>query len=264
MTPANGTRALLTLLQQAGGLDAQEAARLERAAAAAQQPIAELLEREGIITQRDLATFLAETLRLPFRDRLSAPPPAAGTRLARAAQRATVAMVLEDALAKLAAGVVPVLPRGAKLALAPRSPAAAPRSFRALVVDDDPDLRFIVQSAIERSGLGLTVVTAKDAAEALVLVEMERPDIVILDLAMPKIDGYEVCRRLKRAARTKALPILILSATGTPESITRAKDLGADDYVVKPFRREDFIDRIRRLIDRPPGGNAAASAQLNG
>jgi type IV pilus assembly protein PilB len=134
-------------------------------------------------------------------------------------------------------------------------PTVAPptRTHKALVVDDDPDLRRIVRITLERSDLGLGVITAQDGLEALALVDIERPDVVVLDLAMPGIDGYEVCRRLRADPRTKLVPILMLTAKDTPDSITRGFREGTDDYVVKPFNREDLIARIRRMIQRAYG-----------
>jgi type IV pilus assembly protein PilB len=134
-------------------------------------------------------------------------------------------------------------------------PIATPltRTHKALVVDDDPDLRRIVRITLERSDLGLAVITAQDGLEALALVDIERPDVVILDLAMPGLDGYEVCRRLRADPRTKLVPVLMLTAKDTPDSITRGFREGTDDYVVKPFNREDLIARIRRMIERAYG-----------
>ncbi|MFQ5668516.1 MAG: ATPase, T2SS/T4P/T4SS family [Candidatus Binatia bacterium] len=153
----------------------------------------------------------------------------------------------------------------------PASPAASPagstppvpsqRTFKALVVDDDPDLRRIARITLERSGLGLTVLTAQDGTEALNLIDIERPDIVILDLSMPLIDGFEVCRRLRADPRTAAVPILMLTATDGAESVTRGFQDGVDDYVVKPFRREDFIARVRRMIERTYGAGAIGGAE---
>lgn len=133
------------------------------------------------------------------------------------------------------------------------APTAQPRTFKALVVDDDPDLRRIVRMTVERAGLGLTVITAQDGTEALSLLDIERPDLVILDLAMPGLDGFEVCRRLRAEPRTQTVPVLMLTAKDNPESVTQGFQVGADDYVIKPFRREDFIARIRRMLERTYG-----------
>src|SRR5207237_240469 len=103
------------------------------------------------------------------------------------------------------------------------------------------DIRRIVQHAIEGGDLGLTVVQARDGIEALSLAERERPDIVICDLSMPDVDGFTVCRRLRADARTASIPILMLTAHDDAESVKRAFATGADDYLVKPFRRDDLV-----------------------
>jgi type IV pilus assembly protein PilB len=147
-------------------------------------------------------------------------------------------------------------------------PAAPVRSFKALVVDDDPDLRRIVRLTVEAAGLGLSVITAQDGAEALTLIDIERPDIVILDLAMPGLDGFEVCRQLRAAPPTRHTPVLMLTAKDSADSVAKGFEEGADDYVIKPFRRDDLIARMRRMIERtfgseahPLGAPAAPAAQ---
>ncbi|MBI3785514.1 MAG: Flp pilus assembly complex ATPase component TadA [Deltaproteobacteria bacterium] len=127
------------------------------------------------------------------------------------------------------------------------------RTNKALVVDDDPDLRRIVRTMLERSGLGLAVITAQDGMEALSMIEIERPDIVVLDVAMPGMDGFEVCRRMRADEQTAGVPVLLLTARDTTEDIARGFRDGADDYVVKPFRSEELIARIRRMIHRTYG-----------
>jgi type IV pilus assembly protein PilB len=135
-------------------------------------------------------------------------------------------------------------------------PASAVRNFKALVVDDDPDLRRVVRMILERSNLGLTVMTAQDGSEALSLIRIERPDVVVLDLAMPGMDGFDVCRRLRGDALTANVPILILTANDSSQNVMRSFREGADDYVVKPFRSEELIARIRRIMERAFGANA--------
>jgi len=249
-----GVAALLHFLQQAGRLSAADGRRIQRAAAQPNQSVPDLLERERIIAQKELAILLGESLQLPLlrrlRDAISAPEsPASQT-----ATRVAVSMLLEDALVKLDEGATPALPSAA-VASAPdpvanTSPRAASRSFRALVVDDDPDLRRIVRGTLERSDLGLTVITAQDANEALALLQLEHPDVVILDVAMPGIDGFELCRRVRHDAHTKQMPIVILTAMGALENASKARAAGADEFMVKPVRREDLIGCVRRLIER--------------
>jgi len=144
------------------------------------------------------------------------------------------------------------------LATAPRSPVS--RSYKALVVDDQPDIRNIVRMALERSGLGLNVITAQDGHEALALVEVERPDIILLDISMPGMDGFEVCRRLRADLHTAFLPVLMLTAHDAPEFISKGFAAGTDDFVVKPFRRDDLIARVRRMIERTYGRGEADAA----
>jgi type IV pilus assembly protein PilB len=150
-------------------------------------------------------------------------------------------------------------------AAAPEAARAAPaagaqRTYKALVVDDQPDLRNIVRMALERGGLGLTVLTAQDGPEALALVEVERPDVVILDVSMPGMDGFEVCRRLRADLRTAFVPVLMLTAHDSPEFVAKGFAVGTDDYVAKPFRREDLIARVRRMIERTYGRDAGEAA----
>ena len=245
---------MLHFLQQTGRLSPADGRRIQRAISQPNQSVAELLEREQIIAQKELAILLGESLQLPLlrrlRDAISAPEsPASQT-----ATRVAIAMLLEDALAKLDEGALPVLPpTSATVASASAGHNALPatgRSFRALVVDDDPDLRRIVRGTLERSDLGLTVITAQDGDEALALLQLERPDVVILDVAMPGIDGFELCRRLRHDAHTKKMPIIILTAMGAAENAAQARAAGADEFMVKPVRRDDFVGCIRRLIER--------------
>jgi type IV pilus assembly protein PilB len=155
---------------------------------------------------------------------------------------------------------------GASRTQSETAPAAAPavaartRSYKALVVDDNAALRDIVRLTLERSGLGLTVVTAEDGKQALDMVAIERPDIVLLDLQMPEIDGIEVCRRLRSDVRTAFVPVLMLTAQTGEESVSQAFAAGTDDYIVKPFRREDLVLRVRRMLERTYGQEGLSPA----
>ena len=156
---------------------------------------------------------------------------------------------------------------GAALAAAPSAPSppappALQRTFKALVVDDDADLRRIVRMTLENAGLGLSVFTAQDGIEALSLVDIERPDIAVLDLDVPGIDGAEVCRRLRADARTKAIPILMLTGREGDNEITGAFHAGVDDYLLKPLRPAELVARVRRMIQRT-FGEPPADAQAS-
>ena len=151
---------------------------------------------------------------------------------------------------------------GASTVSAPASttssaPSASPtRSFKALVVDDNADIRNIVRAVLQSANLGLTVLTAQDGIEAMELAARDRPDIVILDVSMPDMDGFEVCRRLRADMKTAFVPVLMLTANGGEAHVTAGFGAGADDYVVKPFRREDLVARVRRMLERTYGKDA--------
>lgn len=126
-----------------------------------------------------------------------------------------------------------------------------------LVVEDDPAVR----ASLERSLAfeGYTVVTAADGEAGLAAVTDRRPDAVVLDLGLPRIDGLEVCRRLRAAG--DAVPILMLTARESTGDRVRGLDAGADDYLPKPFALEELFARVRALLRRS-GAAAGARAVL--
>ena len=116
-----------------------------------------------------------------------------------------------------------------------------------LVVDDEPEIVKLVAKLMEARGHQVSI--ARDGQEALDTVERDRPDLIVLDLNLPKVDGFEVCRRLKGADSTKAIPIVMLTAAYVSvEDATRGMGSGADEYVVKPFLREVLIHNVERLL----------------
>jgi DNA-binding response OmpR family regulator len=119
-----------------------------------------------------------------------------------------------------------------------------------LFVDDDADLLDLMHYALRREGY--TVVTAMDGQQALQRWEAERPDIVLLDGNLPKVDGFEVCRRIRHASKT---PIIMLTARDTEDDIVRGLRLGADDYVTKPFSARVLAARIKVILDRVKKGD---------
>jgi type IV pilus assembly protein PilB len=149
----------------------------------------------------------------------------------------------------------------ASAAPSPTTAAASPtRSFKALVVDDNADIRNIVRAVLQAANLGLSVLTAQDGIEAVEIAVRDRPDIVILDVSMPDMDGFEVCRRLRADMKTAFVPVLMLTANGGEAHVTAGFGAGADDYVVKPFRREDLVARVRRMLERTYGKDAVPAA----
>jgi len=117
-----------------------------------------------------------------------------------------------------------------------------------LVVDDEPDILRVVVKIMQARGH--TVVTATDGARALETADHESPDVVILDVNLPKMDGFEVCRRLKSGDDTKHIPIVMMTAAYVSvDDADKGTALGADEYVVKPFLREVLVHNVERLLD---------------
>lgn len=130
--------------------------------------------------------------------------------------------------------------------------------MRILVVDDDPITLRIVSKSL--SGAGYTVFTARDGQEALAQVESVRPDLIILDVMLPTMDGYEVLRRLKARTDAPLLPVLMLTADDTVEGKIKAFTAGAADYLAKPFDAAELVARVKALLRRFAGPAAAAPA----
>jgi diguanylate cyclase (GGDEF)-like protein len=119
---------------------------------------------------------------------------------------------------------------------------------RILVVDDDPDIVRFVELSLQMEGFEVTV--AHDGESALEAVHAAPPDLVVLDLTMPSIDGVEVTRRLRAGAMTSALPIIMLTARGTTVDKVLGLTAGADDYIVKPFDTMELVARVRSTLRR--------------
>ncbi|WEG14778.1 response regulator transcription factor [Pullulanibacillus sp. KACC 23026] len=116
-----------------------------------------------------------------------------------------------------------------------------------LVVDDDPHIRELIRVILSHEGL--SVLEAADGKAGLQLIESEKIDLMILDIMMPNMDGWELCREV-RAYYSEALPILMLTAKGETKQKVKGFDLGADDYMVKPFAPEELVARVKALLKR--------------
>ncbi len=133
---------------------------------------------------------------------------------------------------------------------------------RVLVVEDDADIADVLRRSLRQEGY--EVRTSADGVDALDIASGFLPDLVVLDLGLPRLDGIEVCRRLREEGD---VPILMLTARGETEDRVGGLDSGADDYLVKPFERRELLARIRALLRRrPPRGSASlqvADLRLN-
>jgi len=119
---------------------------------------------------------------------------------------------------------------------------------RILVVDDEQDLVWAVRQSL--SDEGHEVLTAYDGVEALDVARRHHPDLVILDIAMPRLDGLQVCRKLRRDPTLAAVPILFLTVRSAIEDRVKGLDEGGDDYLAKPFNLEELKARVRALLRR--------------
>jgi DNA-binding response OmpR family regulator len=117
---------------------------------------------------------------------------------------------------------------------------------RILIVDDEADLVAVLRFGLETEGF--EVIEAGDGEEGLRRARDDRPDLMVLDLMLPKLDGYKVCRALKFDERYKSLPIFILSARSGEQDRRLALDMGADAYISKPYEMKDLVARIRARL----------------
>jgi DNA-binding response OmpR family regulator len=127
---------------------------------------------------------------------------------------------------------------------------------RILIVDDEPDLLLVLRFGLEAEGF--EVIEASDGERGLEMARTERPDLLVLDLMLPRMDGYKVCRALKFDERYRQIPIFILSARSGETDRRLAMDLGADDYLTKPYEVKDLVARIRARLQLSPARPSAA------
>jgi DNA-binding response OmpR family regulator len=131
-----------------------------------------------------------------------------------------------------------------------------------LVIDDETDLIELVRYNLEKEGF--SVIGAGDGESGLVLAAREKPDLVIVDLMLPGMDGLEVCRSLRADGGTSGIPIIILTAKVSESDRIVGLELGADDYVTKPFSPRELIARIRALMRRSSGFRQSAAVIRRG
>jgi DNA-binding response OmpR family regulator len=117
-----------------------------------------------------------------------------------------------------------------------------------LAADDDEDILELIVFRLERSGY--TVLRASDGAQALELARSSQPDLAVLDVMMPKMDGFEVTRRLREDEATSKMPIILLTARSQEADVERGFDAGADDYIRKPFSPQELRSRVQAILGR--------------
>lgn len=129
-----------------------------------------------------------------------------------------------------------------------------------LVIEDEEDVSDLIRYHLKKAKFRVEV--AADGSQGLTLAGEERPDAIVLDIMLPRLNGFEVAKKLKSDARTSSIPLLILSAKGESESRIKGLELGADDYLPKPFSPRELVLRIQSLLKRVRPTEVAESAQI--
>ncbi len=126
---------------------------------------------------------------------------------------------------------------------------------RILVIEDEPDIQDVLEYNLRREGFEVS--TADNGTDGLRAVLAEKPDLVLLDLMIPEVDGLDVCRTLKGEPDTKDIPIIMVTAKSEESDVVLGLGLGADDYVQKPFSPRELVARVRAVLRRRSSGSAA-------
>jgi two-component system, OmpR family, alkaline phosphatase synthesis response regulator PhoP len=116
-----------------------------------------------------------------------------------------------------------------------------------LVVDDNVQNRELLEAYMEELE-GVVTIAASDGRQALALVESEKPDLILLDIMMPKMSGYEVCKKLKSDPATRDIPVIMVTALHETGDIERAVEVGTNDFITKPVNRLDLLTRVKTLL----------------
>lgn len=128
-----------------------------------------------------------------------------------------------------------------------------------LVIDDDENLLKLIETALKREDW--EVLTARDGAEGLRTAFSRQPDLIILDIMLPGMDGLETCRRLQELS---SIPIIMLTALSSDTDVVKGLAVGADDYITKPFSLAELVARVRTCLRRSGGGSAKSSVLVKG
>ena len=120
---------------------------------------------------------------------------------------------------------------------------------KVMIADDEEELLALMLATLE-GGEGFKVLLARDGAEALEMARREKPDLLFLDIMMPKLNGYEVCRELKKDPATASITIIMLTALAQDSERAKAMEAGADDYFTKPFSPTALLNKVEEVLER--------------
>jgi len=129
-----------------------------------------------------------------------------------------------------------------------------------IVIEDEKDILDVLEYNLKREGFRVS--TSSDGREGLKMVRQDKPDLVLLDIMLPEIDGLEICRNLKSEISTRAIPIIMVTAKEEESDVVLGLGLGADDYVVKPFSPKELIARIKALLRRSGEKDKISSSSI--
>jgi len=114
-----------------------------------------------------------------------------------------------------------------------------------LIVDDEPNVRKLLRTVLKKK---FTVLEAEDGSQAVNMASAEKPDLILMDIMMPKMDGYTSCYALKSEPSTKSIPVIMLTAIDLKLNLQLSKELGADGYITKPFNSRDLLDNVAHFM----------------
>jgi CheY-like chemotaxis protein len=130
---------------------------------------------------------------------------------------------------------------------------AASSKKKILIADDEGDIRKLARTFLtEMLGMPCDIIEATNGAEAVQLAVKKQPDLILLDIMMPTMDGFEACRQLKEDSATSDIPVVFLTGTGDEAAIERGLDLGGEAYVVKPFHAVTLVAQVKEILSRAP------------
>lgn len=115
-----------------------------------------------------------------------------------------------------------------------------------LFIEDEPDMVAVARPRLEHAGYKM--ISAPDGIQGIRAAIDEKPDLILLDILMPQMDGYETCERLKKEPQTKDIPVIIVTAVGSKGLADNCKFVGADDYIRKPYNPEELIAKIKKFV----------------
>jgi CheY-like chemotaxis protein len=121
------------------------------------------------------------------------------------------------------------------------------RMAKILLVDDEPEIRYIARRMLEKAGHEVS--EACDGEECLQKLKAEKPDLILLDVMMPGLKGWEVCRRIKAEDRTRSIPVVMFTVRTSEEDLEESRKCGAEGHINKPFEREELLRVVNRVLD---------------